>query len=131
MVWLKAIAVWGLMAIAAIANGILRESVLTSCFGASNSLPISGVLLLCLIFTIIYFTSDWFAGRNNIFCLMLGVFWVGITLLFEFCLGYFVRGIELEKLIQVFNVFSGNLFVLVIAVVLVGPICVARFKKGR
>lgn len=128
MLFVKALAIWLAMVFAAIANGALREHILDVSFGESSALPISGVILSILVTIIIYLTSDLFGRQRKAFYIMLGSFWVGLTLIFEYGFGFFVRGMELGEINQVFNVLSGNLFALVIGVTLLGPLIVARIK---
>lgn len=129
MFFFKALAIWMIMVIAAVGNGILRESILNEYFGASYALPISGLLLSILIFAIIYFSINLFAAKKSSYYLALGLFWGGLTLTFEYGFGYFVRGMEFSEINQIFNVSTGNLFSLVIAVILLGPSIIARFKR--
>lgn len=129
MVLVKALAVWFVMVLVAIANGLLREKILNVYLGESMALPVSGALLSILILLIIYLAMNLFKDQNRLAYFALGVFWVGLTLMFEYGFGYFVRGIGLREISQVFNVFSGNLFTLVIMVTLFGPQLIARYKS--
>jgi hypothetical protein len=128
MLFVKALAVWIVMVIAAIANGVLREGVLTVYFGESGALPISGMVLSILVLSIIYLTIGIFVSDKSSFYLFLGLFWVGLTLIFEYGFGYFLRGMALGEINQVFNVLSGNLFTLVMLATLFGPLVMANFK---
>lgn len=129
MLLIKALAIWLIMAIAAVANGVLRESILNQYFGVAYALPVSGVFLAILVLIILYFSMNLFMAEKPSHYLLLGLFWVWLTLSFEYGLGYFIRGMELSEINQIFNVASGNLFALVIIVILFGPLTVAYFKK--
>lgn len=129
MFFVKALAVWLLMVVAAIGNGVLRELVLNKYFAEFYALLISGVLLAMFVFAIIYFSIRFFSASKRSYYLLLGVFWTGLTLSFEYGFGYFVRAMTLSEINQVFNVSNGNLFVLVIAVTLFAPLLITSFNK--
>lgn len=128
MFLIKAIAFWLVMVLAAIANGLLREKILTVYLGESVALPASGILLSVFILIIVYNAIDYIVPKTVSTCLALGIFWVGLTLMFEYGLGYFVLGKQISEINQVFNVSSGNLFLGVVVVTLWSPLLIAYFK---
>jgi hypothetical protein len=130
MLIVKALAIWLVMVMAAIANGIFREFVLDSHIGAPYSLPISGAILSVLIAMIIYASISVFGARSNSFYWLLGIFWVMLTVTLEYGFGYFLRGMTLDEINQVFNVSDGNLFALALAVTFFSPKIFSCFIKN-
>lgn len=116
------------MLLAAIFNGVLRESLLSHYFPAQLALLTSGLLLLVLVAAIIYLTSAWFRAYQPPVYRVIGLLWVCLTLVFEYGFGFLVRGQGFVETSQVFNILSGNLFGLVVVLMLIGPLLVARPK---
>ena len=52
MIVVKIMAIWLFMAAIAVGNGLLRESLLVPWLGSGIALPVSGLLLAVLIFTV-------------------------------------------------------------------------------
>lgn len=128
-IFLKATIIWFIIAIFAIINGIFRESVLTPYFGEAVALPVSGITLAIIIFTIIYLFFKLFSKNNYRTYLYIGIQFVGMTLIFEFVFGHYVIGKSWTELLQVFNIFEGNLFIITLLVSLFSPLLVAKIKK--
>lgn len=128
MLFVKTIVTWLVMVLAAIANGLLREKVLNVYLGESLALPVSGILLSVFILVIVYKAVDYIMPKTVFTCLALGIFWVSLTLMFEYGLGYFVLGKEISEINQVFNLSSGNLFLWVVVVTLLSPLLIAHLK---
>lgn len=128
MYLVKAIAIWLVMVIAAIANGLIREKLFNVYLSETLALVLSGVLLSILILLIIYMTIGFYKWKQGSSYIGLGIIWVSFTLLFEYGFGYFVRGSPISEINQIFNVSKGNLFILALIVTLVGPRVIAQYK---
>lgn len=59
VVALKALLIWVGILVLAVANGVLRESVLTPLLGTPAALVLSGLLLSALIIGVAYFSLPW------------------------------------------------------------------------
>jgi hypothetical protein len=128
MLLMKISAVWLLMVIAAIANGVFRDIILTEYLGHSISLPLSGLILSVLIGLITYKSVDYFQSNSLFTYVMIGAFWMTLTLIFEYGFG-FAQGMEFSEISQVFHINEGNLFSLVLIVTLVSPTVAACSKR--
>lgn len=124
----RAAIIWAAIAFMAIVNGLVRENIIAPTVGANVALPISGVTLSLIVLVITYASFKYLAATNKSNCVFIGAQWVFMTLAFEFVFGHYVAGKSWAEILQVFNVFSGDLFVLVIIVSLVSPYAVARIK---
>ena len=127
--FLKAVMVWFIMAIFAILNGISREKLLNPNLGDSIALPLSGITLSLLIFALTYLFFNFLGQYRNIIYLYIGIQWVTMTLTFEFIFGHYVIGKSWVEIVEVFNIFEGNLFILALLVSLLSPLLVSYMKK--
>lgn len=125
---LKAIALWFLIALVAILNGILRDLVITRWLGAGIALPMSGVILAAVVLLVSWLFMPWLNLQTAQGHLLLGVAWVLMTLAFEFLFGHYVGGKSWQEILQVFNVMRGDLFLLVLIVSLIAPWLVAQWR---
>ena len=126
---LKATMIWCIIVVFAIANGIFRESFLELYLGKSIALPISGITLSIIIFTITFLSFKVIEKNRPLIYLYIGIQWVVMTLIFEFLFGHFVMNKSWQELLQVFHVFEGNLFLLALLTSLFSPIIVSRIRK--
>ena len=129
-IFLKASALWFVIALLAIANGLFRESLLVPNFGQSMALPVSGMLLSLIVFIVTYLSFTLFGKHNNAAYFLIGVQWVLMTLSFEFLFGHYMMGKSWSEILHVFNIMKGNLFSIVLIVSLLSPLLVAKIK-GR
>ena len=124
----KSLGVWLLIVIMAIINGAVREKLLTPLMGSDLSLPISGITLSALVFVIAYLTIPFFGEVKTKVYFFIGLFWIVLTLAFEYLFGHFVVGKPWHEINQVFNIFKGDLFLLVLIVSFVSPRIAAKLR---
>ena len=129
--FLKASMIWFIMAIFAVINGMIRENIFVPYLGEANALPISGISLSIIIFTITYLSFDLFGKNGYLTNLYIGIQWVAMTLIFEFVFGHYAMGKSWLELLQVFNLLEGNLFIVALLVTFFSPIVVALIKKHK
>ena len=128
MIVVKLLLFWMLMAVCAMLNGILREKVLGPHFGAKVSLPLSGLSLSAIVFIVSYIAIDFLGRETRGVYVCIGIFWVLLTLLFEYGYGRFVGGRTWSQINAVFNLRQGNLFIVVLVVTLFAPLLSAYLK---
>lgn len=127
----RSIVIWLLLIPMAIANGILRESVITPAIG-----PQAGHVLSTMIFVVVVFAAafilmagaDAGAGRKE--AVFAGVLWVALTVLFEFGFGHYVIGHPWERLLGDYNLAAGRVWVFVLLAELLAPLMLLR-AAGR
>ncbi len=129
--WVYALPVWGIMALAAMLNGAFREIALARLLGEAAAGALSAVTLSLLIFIII----DTFLARladpvSRRELLALGAFWTVLGNLLEVSLGLWVAGLPLSVFLQEYNIFAGRLLILVWLTTLLGPYVAGRLR-GR
>ena len=125
----KAGAIWFVIAILAVINGIFRESILLPAVGQGVALPVSGIILSIIIFMVTYVTFKLFGNIDYQTCFFIGIQWLSMTLAFEFLFGHYVAAKPWSDLFQVFNVMNGDLFIIVLLATLVSPLLVAKIRK--
>jgi hypothetical protein len=105
---------WFGLLILAIINGTIRDYTYLKSLGEYRAHQLSTITLLILmsIYCLIIF-SNWRLTSSNE-AITVGIIWLLLTLAFEFLFGHFVGGHSWEKLIAQYNIFSGNLWVLIV-----------------
>ena len=124
----KALALWTLILLLAIANGLLREAVLIPRIGAFAGTALSCLLLAALILAVAYLGLPWMPVRRAGGLLWIGLGWLLLTLAFEFSFGL-LRGKALAEILEAYTFRGGNLWPLVLAVTAAAPWLAAR-RRG-
>ena len=122
----KAVIVWIGMLVLAMLNGIARDMLLTPAFGISIAQPASGIILCVLIFAVSYFSLAFIGATRVREYLTVGLFWVCLTLVFEYLFAHYVLGMSWQQVNQIFNILQGNLFSLALLVTAIGPLLAAK-----
>lgn len=123
----RAGAVWVLILGAAFANAALRELVLAPRLGRAPALTLSGVLLSLLVFLIAYVCLPWLGSRRPLDLWIVGSGWLVLTVLFELVLGK-AQGKPMQTLAEAYVFKDGNIWPLVLLVVLCAPYAAAKFR---
>lgn len=126
-VLIKPFLVWLLLIPLAIANGILREFVLVPAIGWYG-LPLSGIILSVLIVLVAYFCAPALGLRAAGDALRIGLFWVILTIAFEFSFGL-SSGTSLDALLAAYNPATGNLWLVVIVATGLAPFLAAKARR--
>ena len=124
----KTTGIWFLIVFAAILNGMFREKVLTTLVGDNIALPISGLSLAVLVFVISLLFIPLVGKKDPKVFIFIGIYWVVLTLIFEFGFGYFVVGKSWQDILQVFNITKGDFFVFVLGVTAISPYLAAKIR---
>ncbi len=123
----KALAVWVGILVLAVVNGLVREAVLIPRLGTALGMPLSGLLLSCLIVAVAYLTLPWLVARGSSQLWSIGLGWLALTLIFEFSFGL-LRGQTLATILEAYTFKDGNLWPMVLVVTAVAPWLAARFR---
>ncbi len=112
----------------AIINAGIREKILNGWIGGKASLVLSGITLSFFIFGLVWLMIPFLNLRTPTPYLLVGLFWALLTLAFEFGFGHFVMKKPFAEIAQVFNIFKGNLMLLVILVTALSPYLAAVLR---
>jgi hypothetical protein len=126
--WLKALALWfGILALA-VANGTLREKVLIPGFGNTGGLIGSGLILSVCIFGVAFAAAPWYGQLTAKQWLLLGAFWLALTLVFELSFGRFIQHKSWAELLEAYTFKGGNIWPLVLVATFIAPWCAAKVR---
>ncbi len=125
---LKAIGIWALILVCAVLNGAVREAVLVPAFGNPVALALSGLLLSACILVLSLALVPKLGRLQRRQCLYLGLFWLCLTLAFEFSFGLLLQHRTWSELLEAYTFRSGNLWPLVLLVTLIAPLAAVRLR---
>jgi len=121
--FLYSIGLWVVFVVLAIINGTIRNSVYGPKVGEHKGHVISSVVAVCYTLGVTYFFVNAIKQSATLVDLFLiGVFWVTITMVFEFGFGHYVIGHSWERLLGDYNLLKGRLWSLVLLTTFVAPI---------
>ncbi|HBU29144.1 MAG: hypothetical protein A2X71_05545 [Thiobacillus sp. GWE1_62_9] len=131
MLYLRATAVWLLILLLAILNGGFRESVLSPQFGDPSAQFISGMLLIGCVLALSYLLVPRLGAQSQRQLMGIGVFWLALTLMFEFGFGLLVQGKSWQELVVAYTFHNGNMWPIVLLVTLLAPFLGGRRSLPR
>ena len=127
---LKSVLIWLCFIPVAILNGGLREHVLDRALGEKWALPVSGIVLSICIFLITWLLLPRIVRLSVKNCIIIGLLWTFLTILFEFASGL-TGGSSLRELVAAYNPMTGNLWLLVLATTLLSPVAVRKITTDK
>lgn len=125
----KSILIWLAIIPVSIINGILRESAVAPLIGEKLALPASGLTLSLMIFIICLAFIPLLGKGNRKDYINIGLFWLGLTVIFEFIFGLLVMKKTFADLIKAYNFTSGNLWLFVVLFIAIVPWLSAKIRK--
>jgi hypothetical protein len=121
---------WLVILVLAFANGALRELLLLPWMGYPWALVLSGLLLCVCVVLVTWFSLAVMKLKNAAQAFAVGAFWLALTLIFEFGFGRFVQGKPWSELLGAYTFARGNLWPLVLLVILFGPPVIHRLRAA-
>jgi hypothetical protein len=89
---------------------------------------VSSILLSAIIFLITLLVVPHFHVSTGKALLGIGVFWMCLTICFEFPFGHYVANAPWSKLLADYNILKGRLWVLVLVTTLLSPLVAGRIR---
>lgn len=120
---------WLVILVLAFLNGGLREVILIPSLGNPFAFIISGVLLSACILVVSYIFIPKLGALTNIECFYIGLYWLGLTLIFEFTFGLLVQNKSLETILEVYKFKDGNIWPIVLFVIFIAPLITTKIQK--
>jgi len=127
-VWLKAFALWFGILVLAMLNGTLREKTLVPAMGPFGATLASGIILSVCVFLVAFAAAPWYGRLSSSQWLLIGLFWLLLTLVFEFAFGRFARHQSWPELLQAYTFKGGNTWPLVLVAALISPWLSAKWR---
>ncbi len=122
-IFLYALGIWFIFVMVAILNGALRDSFLAPKVGEYAGHVISTVILICVILVVTYlFISNLKIAYTKTDLLLIGAFWLILTILFEFIFGHYVMGNSWSTLFADYNILRGRVWSLVLLTTFIAPL---------
>ncbi|HET7319868.1 MAG TPA: hypothetical protein VFK23_12080 [Nitrospirota bacterium] len=121
---------WFGMMVLAIVNGGLRDFAYKAYVGDLPAHQISTVVLLALLAGYIWFLTRIWPIKSARQAWIIGVMWFLMTEVFEFGMGL-AQGDSWSELVYAYNVFAGQVWILIPLWVLVGPYLFFRFVQKK
>jgi hypothetical protein len=120
-VFLGPLAVWVLMAVLAVLNGVFRETVIIPQIGEYPGHVVSTLLLVAAILAVagVYFSTTG-TTYTDAELVLVGVGWTLLTVGFEFLVGA-AEGTPVSVTLGQYDVFAGQVWILVPLTLLVAP----------
>ncbi|MCC5809057.1 MAG: hypothetical protein JJU06_01690 [Ectothiorhodospiraceae bacterium] len=118
---------WCLIVPLAVLNGVLREALLEPLLGTTAGYALSGMLLSLCIFLVALGAVPRLAIHQSSGYWLVGLYWLVLTMAFEFTLGFLLRTPP-EQMLAQYTFADGNLWPIVLAVVVISPRLAARIR---
>lgn len=129
-VWFKATVLWLATLLLAVLNGALREGVLIPALGSFAAFIASGIILSVCIVSVACLATPWYGRLSAPRWLLVGLYWLVLTLVFEFGFGRLVQHKTWDELLAAYSFHGANLWPVVLLVTLFAPWLGARWR-GR
>ena len=126
---LRYILAWIPMIFIGIINGIVREVTYGKYLNelrAHQVLTITGVLLFS--FYIWALTRLW-SIESPEQALLIGLIWLGLTVVFEFTFGHYIAGHSWSRLLSDYNILAGRVWIVVLIWIAIAPLLFSRFLQ--
>jgi len=129
-IFLYAFGVWVIFGVLAIINGVIRNRFYAPITGKYKAHVISTIIAICFVVAGTYLFLRFIGIEySNLELLLVGVFWVISTIIFEFIFGHYVIGNPWEKLVADYNILKGRVWSLFLLTELVSPLLIGMLLK--
>ncbi len=121
--YLYGIVGWGILLLVALLNGYVRNATYEKALGKSSAHYVSVAVIIAGTCCIAYLIMGWFSvppERSE--AVGIGIFWVFLSILFEFGFGHYVARMSWKKLLEDYDLSRGRVLVLVLLAQLFAPL---------
>jgi hypothetical protein len=112
---------WAAIIPMAVANGIFRDTVLVRAFGQKRARTFSGLTLSAVILAWTFLAIPWVRLPGTLHYAGVGLFWLALTVAFEFLFGRFAARKTWQELLRPYRFEDGDIWPVVLAVVALSP----------
>ena len=126
----RALLVWLVILATAIANGGVREFLLTQGLEPAAAQTLSGLLLSVVILGVAWISLPWLGIRSSSGALQIGAFWLVLALILEFAFGIW-QGKSWVHLLEAYTFQGGNIWPVALLVTFLSPWLALRLRHPR
>ena len=117
----KHILLWFIFPFVGILNGVLREATYKKFIGELPAHQISTATGIFFFGIIFYFIFKKWKIESTKHAILIGLIWLGLTILFEFGFGHYIMGNPWEKLFHDYNLAEGRVWSLLLLWITISP----------
>jgi hypothetical protein len=125
----RALVVWFAMVPIAIANGAIREIAIVPLAGVTAGHVISTLTLCLAILGLTWLTIGWIRPVSVHDAARVGLWWMALTLAFEFLAGHYLFHTPWDRLVADYNVLEGRVWIFVPITTALAPGLMARASR--
>ena len=125
----KLILCWFVFPFVGILNGALREATYKNFVGDLSAHQISTATGIGFFGIIFYFIFKKWKIESIKHAILIGVIWLGLTMLFEFGFGHYVMGNSWQKLLHDYNLAEGRVWSLFLLWITIAPFAFCKIFK--
>ena len=125
----KYILAWLPMVFIAIVNELVRERFITNRIKELYAHQVSTFTLMLFFGVYIWLILRLLKPESSQQALNIGLFWLVLTIVFEFLFGHYVAGHSWSKLFEDYNIIAGRVWILVLIWVTLAPYVFYHFQK--
>lgn len=118
---------WLLLAVVAIANGILRQSTYGKMVSDLTAHQVSTVTAIIFMGMLVFWLNRSWPIESASQAWLIGAIWLVLTIAFEFGFGHFVVGHAWGKLLADYNLFNGRVWSLFLLWIMTLPYLAFRY----
>ncbi|WP_136797044.1 hypothetical protein [Desulfosediminicola ganghwensis] len=120
------IIVWGIMLLLSVANGACRDFTYGRHIGELAAHQLSTVTSIIVLGLVIFTYIRLYPPHSSLQALGIGLFWMVLTIAFEFLFFHYVGGHSWSSLLENYNVLEGRVWVLVLLWIAIAPYLALR-----
>jgi len=128
--WFRALGLWIVLMLAETLQGLWRVKVLAIWIGEAAAREVSVFTGSLVILLIMFACIGWISARSARTLLLVGLTWVGLTVVYEFVLGRFVFHQSWTEIASDFDLLHGRLLPIGLLLLLFSPL-LAAWLRGR
>jgi hypothetical protein len=125
----KYFAAWLVMLLVSIANGATRDFTYGKQMSELAAHQLSTVTSVLLLGTVIWAFVQLFPPSSGQKAICIGLFWMALTVAFEFIFFHFAGGHSWSQLLANYNILKGRVWVVVLLWVAVAPYVFFHFRR--
>jgi len=128
---LYALGIWFILLVLAIVNAAIRNEVYAPKTGEHAGHVISTIIAICYTILVIFLFLKYISiDYTTTDLIIFGVFWLLITIVFEFLFGHYIMGNSWDRLFADYNLLKGRVWSLYLLTILISPYIIGSiFKK--